>query len=180
MKQLVVLPNQQTKLYYGLNLLNQAVERSFRNPLELNENLKIVEIAEGCLFEENIPFLLSGTRQTIMKNFLDSQPDEKAAYRWFENNLKTLFGAGYSIVKRKNDAKHKPDFWLSKDDEYIPVEVKLHAFNEKALKQLVRYMNFYKCESGVAVGKTLDCDLPKNIKFISFETKDLIGGYAND
>lgn len=81
MNQLSVLPNQQTKLYYGLNLLNRAVERSFRYPLELNENLKVADIAEGCLTDENIPFLLSATRQIIMKNFLDSQPVEKAIYQ---------------------------------------------------------------------------------------------------
>lgn len=174
MNKLLVLPNQQTNLYHGLNLLNQAVERSFRNPLELNENLKVADTAEECLIDENIPFLLSATRQVIMKNFLDSQPDEKAVYRWFESNYQVLLGTCYSITKRKNDTKHKPDFWLFKSNEYIPVEVKLHTFDKRALEQLLRYMDFYNCESGIAVGKTLNCNLPKNIKFISFEIKDLI------
>lgn len=74
-----------------------------------------------------------------------------------------------AIVKKTNDPKHIPDFWVKQGEEYIPVEVKLHNFNVSALKQLTRYMDFYKCKHGMAVGSKLTVDLPKNIEFISIK-----------
>ena len=50
--------------------------------------------------------------------------------------------------------------------EDVPVEIKLHAFENKALFQLQRYMDFYNASMGIAVGNFLCVDLPENIIFI--------------
>ena len=44
--------------------------------------------------------------------------------------------------------------------------MKLNGFDGKALKQLERYMKVYKCEKGIAVGRTLNVKLPQNIEFV--------------
>src|SRR5699024_9604638 len=75
------------------------------------------------------------------------------------------------LVERKNDRNHIPDAWLKENDEYIPVEVKLEKYGAKALKQLNRYMEFYDCKNGVAVGNELTVELPDNIQFVN--NKDL-------
>lgn len=72
-------------------------------------------------------------------------------------------------MRGKNDPKHIPDFWLKRKDKHIPVEIKLHEFRGAHLKQLQRYMDFYNCDNGIAVGKELRCSLPDNVKFINYE-----------
>ena len=71
------------------------------------------------------------------------------------------------LVERKNNRHHIPDAWLKENEEYIPVEVKLNNFNATALRQLIRYMEFYDCKNGVAVGDKLTVELPDNIQFVS-------------
>lgn len=76
---------------------------------------------------------------------------------------------GYGkIVDHKDNQKHKPDAWISRNDELIPVECKLYNFDAKALKQLTRYMTFYHASHGIAVARELTVSLPENIEFIPF------------
>lgn len=72
------------------------------------------------------------------------------------------------IVPHKDNPKHKPDAWINRKDELIPVECKLYDFDTKALKQLTRYMNFYHTKHGIAVARNLTVTLPDNIEFIPF------------
>lgn len=76
---------------------------------------------------------------------------------------------GYGkIVNHKDNPKHKPDAWINRNDELIPVECKLHNFDAKALKQLTRYMIFYHASHGIAVARELTVTLPENIEFVPF------------
>lgn len=76
---------------------------------------------------------------------------------------------GYGkILGHKDNPKHKPDAWINRNDELIPVECKLHNFDAKALKQLTRYMTFYHAGHGIAVARKLIVSLPENIEFVPF------------
>lgn len=85
-----------------------------------------------------------------------------------------LFKSNYSkirdgkIISRKNNIHHVPDAWVLKNNDYIPVEIKLEKFNNKALQQLKRYMDFYNCDKGIASARELTVKLPDNIEFIPF------------
>lgn len=72
------------------------------------------------------------------------------------------------IVTPKDNPKHKPDAWIDRNGELIPVECKLHDFDTNALKQLTRYMTFYHTEHGIAVARNLTVKLPNNIEFVPF------------
>ena len=50
-----------------------------------------------------------------------------------------------------------------------PVEMKLREFDLKALNQLLRYMEVYDCENGIAIGEELKVVLPENITFIPLD-----------
>ena len=73
------------------------------------------------------------------------------------------------IVNRKNNTTDIPDAWVKRDNEYIPVEIKKYKFDNKALEQLNRYINTYKCKYGIAVAQELSVPLPNNIEFISID-----------
>lgn len=76
---------------------------------------------------------------------------------------------GYGkIVGHKDNPKHRPDAWINRNDELIPVECKLYSFDAKALKQLTRYMTFYHASHGIAVARELTVPLPENIEFVPF------------
>lgn len=168
----------ENNLINGIKLLDQAAERSFKYPLDLSKNLEISDSAENLfrltdVSSTDIPIMLFSIRQTIMKNFLDSQPNEKMIHDWFKNNVGSLLGSDFELVKRKNNPKHIPDFWLSNQVEFIPVEIKLSTFNQKSLEQLRRYMNFYGTSKGIAVARDIDCELPENITIIPYVISDL-------
>lgn len=86
-----------------------------------------------------------------------------------------MFNKNYSkirkgkVIHKKSDGLNIPDSWVEKDNKIIPVEVKKEEFNQKALKQLLRYMKTYNCKNGIAVAKKLTINLPKEIEFISIK-----------
>ena len=98
-----------------------------------------------------------------------SMNSEIDLYGQFESCLTKLFGDNAKVIRRKNNPRHIPDSWVRIDDEDIPVEVKLHKFNSKALNQLQRYMDIYGCSKGIAVGEKATVDLPDNIIFVSID-----------
>lgn len=83
-----------------------------------------------------------------------------------------VFMKGAKVIHVPSDRKNVPDAWLSVGEEHIPVEVKLHDFDQKALAQLTRYMNAYHCKRGVAVARTLSVVLPDNVVFILNDALD--------
>lgn len=117
-------------------------------------------------------WLYQAISETILRNVWQvTRMTEKRVYEWFKNNYKNVLGESYELVKRKNNPHHQPDFWLMHKGEYIPVECKVEFFTKAGLKQLSRYMDFYKASKGIAVARGLKCELPKNIKFINYEAQ---------
>lgn len=94
------------------------------------------------------------------------------SHRKNEFTYQDMFKRNYSkigkgkVVNLKTDGHNIPDAWIRRGDYILPVEVKLNGFDDKALKQLERYMKVYKCEKGIAVGRTLNVKLPRNIEFV--------------
>lgn len=161
--------------YIGfIELLETASRLSFIEPEILDRNLKLIEIAGKMCTNKEKHFMLASIRQSIMKNFLDVVPSEFDVHKWFKSRYRTLLGKNFKMINRKNDPKHIPDFWLSFNNKFIPVEIKLNSFDNRHLKQLQRYMFFYKCSEGIAVAQSLNCELPKNIKFISYNIQEVI------
>lgn len=156
-------------LTVAIKLLDKAAKDSFKEPFNLSKNLAVVDKAEKILISKGVAFLTHSVRSTIVKNFLDSQPTEKEIYKWFIENYKEKLGAEFSLITRRNDSKHIPDFWLDSPFGDIPVEVKLNSFDHRALKQLERYMEYYKTNLGIAVGRDCKCELPRNIYFVSYK-----------
>lgn len=70
------------------------------------------------------------------------------------------------MILHKNDPRFIPDAWVKSDSDEIPVEIKLHNFNQAAVNQLNQYMKFYHSRKGIAVGKKLTVAIPPEINFI--------------
>jgi len=158
------------KEWLGVFDLMELVSRaSLVEPERLDRNLKISDFIEIMLGNTEKHFFTSNLRMMIMKNFMDSRPTEFDIHEKFKTEYKSVLGNDYEIVKIKNDPKNIPDFWLEHINILIPVEIKLHDFNSTHLKQLKRYMDFYDCDRGVAVGRELKCPLPSNITFVCYE-----------
>lgn len=102
-----------------------------------------------------------------------NQRNECDLYPLFERNVNKVLGTNAKIIEKRNHPKHVPDFWVEISGEISPVEIKLNAFDARALRQLKRYMHFYNTSRGIAVGANLTTDLPSDIVFIS--TKELEG-----
>jgi len=73
---------------------------------------------------------------------------------------------GAKKIDIKMDKEHKPDGFVVLDNEIYPVEVKKNTFDINALKQLTRYMRYYKCKKGIAVAPYLSCCLPDDVSFV--------------
>lgn len=97
-----------------------------------------------------------------------------------EFNIHQLFRKNYSkiaagkVVNVKCDPHNIPDAWVEIAGVCIPVEMKLHNFNQAAVDQLRRYIDFYKVPvavfpRGIAVGASLTTTLPHDMIFISIQ-----------
>jgi len=157
-----------TKLNH-MDLIEMATKLSFTEPEKLERNLKLLDVAEIMMGDVENTFMFTSLNMMVIKNFSDSRLTEFDIHKLFKSKYKKVLGEDYKIIKRKNNPKHIPDFWLMSNKEYIPVEIKLHEFNANHLKQLQRYINFYECSKGLAVAKELKCPLPSNIKFVNYE-----------
>jgi CRISPR/Cas system-associated exonuclease Cas4 (RecB family) len=100
----------------------------------------------------------------------DYNVDEYTIQEAFKENIDKIFNKKAKLIKRKNNLRHIPDAWIQLENEDIPVEVKLSDFDNKALKQLKRYMTFYKCKKGIAVGKKYTANKEENITFIPIDS----------
>jgi len=146
-----------------INAMNSLVEIAYRKSCSGDwsalEDIKVLNT-------ESSNFIYQAVLETIICNLLACRAKEADVYDWFRSNYKSVLNPSFTIVKRENDQRHIPDFWLRIGGEDIPVECKLHDFGRSALNQLKRYMDFYHCRHGIAVGADCKCDLPNNIVFI--------------
>lgn len=161
------------EMFRPYRLLAEAMDREYDSIYEARKHLQEIE-KEGLddkifltIYEAVFLYVVDGNRTR-----------EVDLYTLFQYNYKKLLGENAEIIKFKNDPSHIPDFWVKLDEELIPVEIKLGAFNSTALKQLQRYMNFYKSPKGIAIGESLKTKLPENIMF--FPTSSFVRRLKND
>ena len=90
---------------------------------------------------------------------------EAARESYFKNNVAVIVGEGAKIAPAVASQKHRPDGWVVLNGNLMPVEIKKGNFDAKALRQLTRYMDYYKTSNGIAIGRNLTVELPDNIQF---------------
>lgn len=146
------------------NFIENTIKESYQEPSDLEKHMESLKVSE-TLFS-NYPFIHNAIRESVMRNFINSRPRESDVHDWFIKNHENII-LDHKIIKRINNAKHIPDAWLcDQNGEHVPVEMKLDSFDNRHLQQLLRYMDFYQCNKGIAIGRKLNCKLPGNVVFI--------------
>lgn len=146
-------------------LAKRAYEKSCCGDWSALDDIKQLEKAEYIG-----PWIYQCCLETVLFNLKGCMTKtEQDVYEWFRDNYKNALGNDYEISNRKSERKHKPDFWLERENQYIPVECKLNAFTSKSLEQLQRYMKHYGASFGIAVGSECDIELPDNVIFVKHE-----------
>ena len=118
--------------------------------------------------DENLHEYLDVVDFYYFENKMMDRKNEFYYHNLFNNRCEKLFPE-FRIIKKKNIPGHYPDAWVEREGEEIPVEVKLNDFNDKALRQLKRYIQVYEKSKGIAIGRKLTVKLPENILFISLD-----------
>jgi len=144
-----------------------------------NQNaMKFTEYIRNIFYDDPIFKDISETvyRFLILKEM--NIDNEFAVQRYFNGNVKNILGEEYDYIELPKESiikGHYPDSWIKYNDDLFPVEVKKNNFNDKALKQLTRYIDIYQSKKGIAVGEklTVKGNLPSNIIFISSEGWEL-------
>ena len=134
---------------------------------DIKESYAFLKIAGLFNGEEVFDSLYFAVLNTVTDRRMIEEKDKNEIY--FQNLFNKIYPkiSNGEIISVENDGKNIPDSWVREGGEILPVEVKKTVFGEKALKQLQRYIKAYKCNYGIAVGRTLKVNLPKNIKFVS-------------
>ena len=129
---------------------------------------EILEVADRLFGRYTDDINYNVLRQTVYENIIYEEifKDELYYQSVFKSHVKEILGEEYNIVDIKSDGRNIPDAWVSNGTENIPVEMKIGTFNKKALSQLQRYLNKYKCNKGIAIGKEPSVEIPNNIQFI--------------
>lgn len=149
-----------------IEILSTVIEESFDEPDTALKLLNEYNKLYPCQSDEMSMITVAATLITH-QNLADTMPKERDYYKIFDDKVKELQDDKISVIWKKNNPKHIPDRWMNIGSNVIPVEFKLHEFNNSALTQLNRYINFYNCEYGIAIGSELTIGLPNNIWFIS-------------
>lgn len=149
-----------------IEILSTVIEESFDEPRTALKLLNEYNKLYPCQSDEMSMITVAATLITH-RNLADTFPKERDYYKIFDDKIKELQDDKISVIGKKNNPKHIPDRWMNICSNVIPVEFKLREFNTSALTQLNRYINFYNCEYGIAIGSELTIELPNNIWFIS-------------
>lgn len=128
------------------------------------EAWEILHVASKLFHPLDDPYFNSLYTASVTEVVWSHRKNEFTYQDMFKRNYSKI-GKG-KVVNLKTDGHNIPDAWIRRGDYILPVEVKLNGFDGKALKQLERYMKVYKCEKGIAVGRTLNVKLPQNIEFV--------------
>lgn len=114
--------------------------------------------------------LLYKVRSIVLQNIIawDRSRYELYYQGLFKKNVDKCISNARIITKKVID-KNYPDAWVAIGEEELPVEMKRDKFNEKALRQLQRYMKVYQTNRGIAVAPKLSVSLPDNIIFVPFD-----------
>lgn len=131
--------------------------------------IDILQLASKLFHWQDDPTFNTIYGAVAMLITMENIENEATIYSLFSKNVKNVLGEDVAIVKRKNDNRHIPDFWVETKNGVIPIEIKYRDFNLKALHQLSRYISFYGATGGIAVGRNLTVELPENITFVSIE-----------
>lgn len=151
------------------------IDYKIRNAREvaMTDLQKALDIADEALKEIPSFYLNQCVHESLLHIGLRCAYSEQDVYRWFEKRYKSFLGEESYIINKKSEKNNIPDFWVNFLNKETPVECKLNCFDKKALKQLIRYINFYKCNFGIAVANSCSVDIPDNIKFIKFDMEEL-------
>lgn len=126
---------------------------------------------KGCYYIEVVDVI-----SKIVESIRDiCTPKESMYQKMFEKHIEKIV-KGCRIISKKWQRSNQPDGWILLNGEEIPVEIKRGAFDEKALKQLERYMTAFNSQRGIAMGAVLATDIPSNIQFIDIETLEKCDG----
>lgn len=156
--------------YYDLLIL--ASKLRFNNdPKSIDTALAILEVAK--LIEppesEN-EYLRDAVWETIIHAkhaFLQKEFD---LHEKFKKEISKLIPSA-KVIKKKNIKDNYPDVWVDVNGAIRPVEIKLRKFDNRALRQLMRYIKVYKVDLGYAVARELACKLPSCVSFIPLSLK---------
>lgn len=147
-------------------ILSNAVEAAHKKNYDLAERLlNLAESNAGRMKCDKFFFLVGAVRIDISWR-RNLELSEFFFQEMFKKNVSRLI-AGTTIVSGKIDKHNKPDAWVDLNGELIPVEVKNEAFDKNAMKQINRYISFFGCKRGIAIGTKLSVELPHNVLFFS-------------
>ena len=148
-------------------IIQKSSETAAANEHSVETAFEIIDVADH-LFGMLSDYSYVSLRNCVYENIVQHECSKTELYYQsvFKNNVKEILGDEYEIIKKSSDNKNIPDAWVSYSGEIIPVEIKIHEFDKKALKQLLRYMTKYETKHGIAIGERLTVDLPNNIVFV--------------
>lgn len=152
-------------LYDKYQLLALASKLASKNKNDALLILKIAEELYSKFEDEDFDELCYCVHMFIM--YENISKGELYYQDVFKNNCENILGSEYKLYDKKDLKRKRPDAWVIKNNiEQIPVEMKLHHFDDSALKQLLNYMDIYECNNGIAIGKSCNIELPNNIMFV--------------
>ena len=102
----------------------------------------------------------------------DRHDTEAKYYGLFEKHISKVLGDNAKIIEGHSNAQNKPDKWVEMNGVEIPVEMKKGDFDDKAMKQLRRYMDVFNSIAGIAVGRRMTVDCPENVIFVRTSSLD--------
>lgn len=159
-------------LYYyinGIKIDKYDLLAAATNELSLERSLEIIDVADHLFGISPIDYTYFSLRNCVYENIMWEKSSRTELYYQgvFKKHVKEILGNDYELIKKTSDNKNIPDAWVNYNGEMIPVEMKIGDFDDKALRQLFRYIDKYDAKKGIAIGGKLLVEIPENIQFIS-------------
>ena len=161
-------------LYYyinGIKIDKFDLLAAATNELSLERAIEIINVADHLFGVSPTDYTYFSLRNCVYENIMWEKSSKTELYYQcvFKSHIKEILGNEYELINKTSDNKNIPDAWVSCNNKVIPVEMKVGDFDSKALKQLLRYMDKYNSNNGIAIGKNLTTETPNNIQFISID-----------
>jgi len=157
--------------------LGLASRKAYSSPSKAFEMIEKCDEVWGYLSKLNFD-IYSNLRDAVINHTITlkipsslRETDQDGIQEKVKESIRDLIQGAEIIENFKPNPKHVPDIMVKINNIVRPVEIKKEMATSSAVRQILRYIDFYKADKGYLIAPSLSdtIDLPENVIFIPFD-----------
>ena len=162
-----------------VEMLGMASKKAYSDPRKAIEMMKECDKVDHCIGKPNLDTYLNLRNAVmlhicyLMHRVTIPETGINGVQEQIKEKINELIPNAKILDDFKRNPSHIPDIMVKIDGKIRPIEVKAKKAVIASVRQILRYIDFYKADKGYLIAPSLSdtIDLPENVIFIPFDIK---------